>query len=210
MLVPLFSLNPLDLGRALTCVFNLIIISVINNLVSFQTLIILSLYQLNLSCFPFISFSIPFCCSFMCYDGNYVRGGVGSNVILIWELLFLPSLSPHAAISAQHVAFASHPVRFSFHPAAPASQLILFRGFLFLFTKGNVFLNQIKYDKSSSKFFLVPVINSVQRSALPFAFRILFLFIFATGWFRWVPFFIFFPCFPKIMRKKIPRFCIYK
>lgn len=83
----------------------------------------------------------------MCYEGKYVCGGVGSNLILILKLLFLPSLSPRAAISSQRVAFASHPVLFSFHPVAPASQLILFRGFLFLFTKGNVFLNQIKYDK---------------------------------------------------------------
>lgn len=70
---------------------------------------------------------------------------------------------PRAPISSQLVALASHPVLFSSHPVVPSSQLVLFCGFLFLFAKSNVFLNQIKDDKQFSEYSLVPVINNVQR-----------------------------------------------
>lgn len=58
---------------------------------------------------------------------------------------------------------APHPVFFSSCPFVPSSQLVAFCGFLFLFAKSNVFLNQIMYDKQSSRFSLIPVMNKALR-----------------------------------------------
>lgn len=64
----------------------LIVISVLNNRVSFQPLILLSLYHFHLSCIPLISSNITFCCS-----GKYECGGVGCNGVLMLSCILAPS-----------------------------------------------------------------------------------------------------------------------
>lgn len=86
------------------------------------------------------------------------------NIVLALPLL--PRWPPEHPAPSQLETLAPHPVFFSSCPFVPSSQLVSFCGFLFLFAKSNVFLNQIMHDKQSSRFSLVPVLNKAAVCSL--------------------------------------------
>lgn len=90
---------------------------------------------------------------------------------------------PIPAAVSQLETLAPQPVFLSSCPFVPSSQLASLCGFLFLFAKSNVFLNQIMYDKQSSRFSLVPVMNKAPACSLSPVPRRMLVLSFAITWF---------------------------